>query len=153
MKLKRYSAFILAGVLACSTPVCVFADSSVNAMAELAKEVIEGNQLDSLIEDPDKVTDIILYVKEQIGQTEVTDEELQRAIDLAEETFGIDLSDEEEQSLIKIIKEVKDMDIDEDKLREQVNSVYSGLEKLGVDKDDVKGFLSKAIDFITDLIE
>lgn len=149
MKLKKYSALILAGVLACTAPAPVFAQGA----ADIAKEIIESNQLDSLMEDPDKVTDMIIYVKDQIGQRDVTDEEIMQVIDLGEDTLGIDLSDKDEQSLIKIIKEVKDMDIDEDKLREQVNTVYEGLKKLGIEKEDVKGFLSKAIDFIIDLIE
>ncbi len=149
MKLKKYNAIILAGVLTCSAPVPVFAQEA----AEIAKEVIESNQLDSLLEDSDKAADIILYVKEQIGQSNVTDEQIQDVIDLAEETLDIDLSDEDEKSLLKIIKQIKDMDIDEDKLREQISSVYSGLENLGIGKDDIKSFLSKVIDFVADLLD
>lgn len=145
MKIKKLSALVMAGVLSCTAPAVVYAQDS-------SMEILMDNEIDSLLEDPDKAVDIIMYVKDFVDQQEVSDEEILEVIDMAEENFQISLSDSEEESLLNIVKKFKDMDIDEEELRSQVSKVYEKLDELGIGKEEVKGFMAKLVDFVKDLL-
>ena len=75
MKIKKLSAFILAGALTCTTPAMVYADTTSDAVDQ-AVSVLENSGVDDLLSDPDKVVDIIVAAKDAIGQVDVSDEEL-----------------------------------------------------------------------------
>lgn len=140
MKVNKIGALMLAGVLTCTAPAAVYAGDTV-------EEVITDTVVDSLLSDPDKVADIVIYVKNLVDQQDFSDEELSDIIDQAAEHFELELSDSEKNSILKLVKKFKDMDIDETQLRESIQSVYDKMESLGIDKEDVKGILGKVIDF------
>lgn len=146
MKVKRLGALILAGVLTCTAPSAVFAD-------DITEEILMDTAIDSLLSDPDKVADIVIYVKDAIDQQDISDDDIRYVIDQAAENFDVDLSDSDKESLLKIVKKFKDMDIDEDQLRSDIKSVYDKLESLGIDKEDVKGVLGKLINFAKSILE
>lgn len=150
MKIKKLAALTLAGALMCTAPAAVYAQEDVAAAAQ---EVLENNQIESLISDPDKVVDIIVYVKDYIGNQEISDDTIREAIDMGCSTLGISLDESDKESLISIFKKVKDMDLDEEQLRSQVTKVYEGLESLGIGKEEVKGILELAIDFVKGFFE
>lgn len=131
MKVKKLGALILAGVLTCTTPSAVFAD-------DITEEILMDTAIDTLLSDPDKVADIVIYVKDAIDQQDISDDDILYVIDQAAENFDVDLSDSDKESLLKIVKKFKNMDIDEDQLRSDIKSVYDKLESMGVDKEDVK---------------
>ncbi|MDO4339719.1 MAG: DUF1002 domain-containing protein [Eubacteriales bacterium] len=145
MKIKKLCVLIMTGVLTCTAPAAVYAqDSSV--------EILLDNQIDSLLEDPDKAVDIIMYVKEFIDQQDVSDEEILDIIGMAEDNFQISLSDSEKESLLNIVKKFKDMDIDEEELRSQINQVYDKMDELGIGKEEVKGIVAKLIDLVKGIL-
>lgn len=146
MKVKKLGALILAGVLTCTTPSAVFAD-------DITEEILMDTAIDTLLSDPDKVADIVIYVKDAIDQQDISDDDILYVIDQAAENFDVDLSDSDKESLLKIVKKFKNMDIDEDQLRSDIKSVYDKLESMGVDKEDVKGVLGKLINFAKSILE
>lgn len=146
MKVKKLGVLILAGVLTCTTPSAVFAD-------DITEEILMDTAIDTLLSDPDKVADIVIYVKDAIDQQDISDDDILYVIDQAAENFDVDLSDSDKESLLKIVKKFKDMDIDEDQLRSDIKSVYDKLESMGVDKEDVKGVLGKLINFAKSILE
>jgi uncharacterized protein YpuA (DUF1002 family) len=152
-KIKKLSIFILAGMITCNAPAMVMASDVSTGIEAVADELLESNQVQSLLSDPDKVADIILYVKEQLDGQEISDETMESVIDLAAEKFQVTLSDSDKQSVLKIARKLLDMDIDEEELRTQVKKVYSTMESLGVDSDDAKSFVRKAVDFIKGLFD
>ena len=145
MKINKLSAFILAGVLTCTTPAMVYADTTSDAVDQ-AVSVLENSGVDDLLSDPDKVVDIIVAAKEAIGQVDVSDEEISNAIDVAASGLGISLTDSEKSTLVQLYNKFKNMDLDETELRSQITKVYDKLESLGITKDDVKGVIGKLID-------
>lgn len=147
MKIKKMSAILLAGMLACTAPAPVFAAEST------AEEILMDNSIDSLLSDPDKVVDVIMYVKDLVDQQDVSDQDLNDAIDMAADHFQISLTDSEKESLVKLARKFMDMDINEEQLRSQVTKVYDELQSLGIGKEEVKGFLEKAVDFVKGLFE
>lgn len=151
MKINKLSAFILAGVLTCTTPAMVYADTTSDAVDQ-AVSVLENSGVDDLLSDPDKVVDIIVAAKEAIGQVDVSDEEISNAIDVAASGLGISLTDSEKSTLVQLYNKFKNMDIDENELRSQITKVYDKLESLGITKDDVKGVIGKLIDIAKSLL-
>ena len=151
MKINKLSAFILAGVLTCTTPAMVYADTTSDAVDQ-AVSVLENSGVDDLLSDPDKVVDIIIAAKEAIGQVDVSDEEISNAIDVAASGLGISLTDSEKSTLVQLYNKFKNMDIDENELRSQITKVYYKIESLGITKDDVKGVIGKLIDIAKSLL-
>ena len=145
MKINKLSAFILAGVLTCTTPAMVYADTTSDAVDQ-AVSVLENSGVDDLLSDPDQVVDIIVAAKEAIGQVDVSDEEISNAIDVAASGLGISLTDSEKSTLVQLYNKFKNMNLDETELRSQITKVYDKLESLGITKDDVKGIIGKLID-------
>lgn len=152
MKIKRLTAIILAGVLTCTAPVMVCAENTSD-MVDQAVELLEESGVDDFLSDPDNVVDIIVSVKETLGQADVSDEEIRNAIDMAADSLGVTVSDSEKTTLVKLYSKFKDMDLDEDALRTQVRKVYDKLESLGITKEDVKGILGKLIDLVKSILD
>ena len=79
--------------------------------SESVQEIISDNEIDSLVSDPDKVVDIIMYVKNEAAKQDISDDQIRSLIQTAESTAGVSLSEEEENRIIKIVKQIKDSDI------------------------------------------
>ena len=150
MRIKKLGALILAGTLMCTTPVMPVMASDAT---ETVQEIITDNEIDSLVSDPDKVVDIIMYVKNEAAKQDISDDQIRSLIQTAESTAGVSLSEEEENRIIKIVKQIKDSDIDEEQLRSAVTKAYDKLEEMGIGKEEVKGILHKLADFAKSLFE
>lgn len=150
MRIKKFGALILAGVIMCSTPAVPVIASDTS---EVVQEVITDNTIDSLASDPDAVVDIIMNVKDAVAQKDVSDDQIKSLIQTAEETVGVSLTDEEENKVVKIVKQIKNTDIDEAQLRSTVTKVYDKLEEMGIGKEEVKGILHKLVDFAKSLFK
>ena len=149
MKIKKFGALIMSGVLMCTAPA-----ASVMAAdaADTVQEIITDNEIDSLASDPDAVVDIIMYAKDQIAQQDISDDQIREIIQAGENTAGVSLTEEEENKLITIVKKVKDTNIDEEQLRSTVTKVYDKLQEMGIGKEEVKGILHKLVDFAKSLL-
>lgn len=152
MKIKKFSALILAGALVCTTPTAVSADTATDAAVDQAVELLEQSGVDDILSDPDRVVDIIISAKESIGQADVSDEEISAAIDTAASAAGFSLSDSEKSTLVSLYNKFKNVDINEEELRSSVNKVYDKLESLGITKDDVKGIFGKLVDLVKSIL-
>lgn len=152
MRIKKLSAWILAGTIVCTTPAMVSAYDTQNIVNE-AVDMLKSSGLDEVLSDPDNVADIIIYVKNAIDEQEVSDEQLYEVIHMAEETLQIELDDSAEKVTVKLFKQFQDVDLDEEQLREQVYKIYDKIEELGIVEDDVKGILGKMLDFVRNILE
>lgn len=61
-KMNRITALVVAGIISCTSPMMVMASDSSSVMSQ-AEEILKDNEIESLASDPDKVGDIIVYVK------------------------------------------------------------------------------------------
>ena len=144
MRIKKAGILIIAAAITCTTP----------AVPAIAADTSESdNEIDSLVSDPDKVVDIIMYVKNEAAKQDISDDQIRSLIQTAESTAGVSLSEEEENRIIKIVKQIKDSDIDEEQLRSAVTKAYDKLEEMGIGKEEVKGILHKLADFAKSLFE
>lgn len=148
IKVNKLGALILSGVLMCSAPTAVMASEGITASIE---SLIDSG-VDAVFSNPDQIVDVIMYVKEKIDQQDVSDDQIRSVIDEAAGAFQISLTDAEKDSLLQAAKKVKDADINEEELRSDVNAVFDKLGELGVEKEEVKGFLQKLVDFAKGLL-
>ena len=93
MRIKKAGILIIAAAITCTTPAVpvMAADTS-----ESVQEIISDNEIDSLVSDPDKVVDIIMYVKNEAAKQDISDDQIRSLIQTAESTAGVSLSEEEE---------------------------------------------------------
>ena len=146
MRVNKLGALVLAGILTCTAP------AAVSAEVNITEEILMDAAVDSLLSDPDKVADIIIFVKDMIDQQDLSDDEMKSIIDEAADQFDVNITDSDKDTILKLVKKFKDMDIDEEQLREDIKSVYEKLDNLGIEQDDVKGFLGKLIDFAKSIL-
>lgn len=152
MKIKKLNALILAGVLTCTVPSAVYAADSTAAVVDQAVDILSEGGVDELLSDPDTVAELIVSVKDILGQVDVTDEQISSALDTAASGIGVTLSDSEKNTLVKLYNQFKNMDIDQEELKNSITQVYDKLESLGITKEDVKGILGKLVDVVKNIL-
>lgn len=135
---------MMAGALAFSVPIPAIASGFDTS----SLEALIDSGVDAVFSDPDQTVDIIMYVKDKIGQQDVTDDQIRTVINEAADAFQISLTDSEKDNLVDLARKVKDANIDEDELRSDVNAVFDKMDALGVEKNDVKGFLKKILNLV-----
>lgn len=135
---------MMAGALAFSVPVPAIASGFDTS----SLEALIDSGVDAVFSNPDQTVDIIMYVKDKIGQQDVTDDQIRTVINEAADAFQISLTDSEKDNLVDLARKVKDANIDEDELRSDVNAVFDKMDALGVEKNDVKGFLKKILNLV-----
>ena len=151
MRINKLTAIVLAGAISCTAPAMVYADDT-SAAVDQAVEMLQESGVDELLSDPDKVVDIIVAAKEAVGQTDVSDDTISSAIDVAASSLGVTLSDSDKSTLVSLYNKFKNMDLDEEQLRSQINQVYDKLESLGIAKEDVKGVFGKLVSLVKDIL-
>lgn len=142
--IKKLTGIMMAGALAFSVPVPAIASGFDTS----SLEALIDSGVDAVFSDPDQTVDIIMYVKDKIGQQDVTDDQIRTVINEAADAFQISLTDSEKDNLVDLARKVKDANIDEDELSSDVNAVFDKMDALGVEKNDVKGFLKKILNLV-----
>ena len=142
--IKKLTGIMMAGALAFSVPVPAIASGFDTS----SLEALIDSGVDAVFSDPDQTVVIIMYVKDKIGQQDVTDDQIRTVINEAADAFQISLTDSEKDNLVDLARKVKDANIDEDELRSDVNAVFDKMDALGVEKNDVKGFLKKILNLV-----
>ena len=142
--IKKLTGIMMAGALAFSVPVPAIASGFDTS----SLEALIDSGVDAVFSDPDQTVDIIMDVKDKIGQQDVTDDQIRTVINEAADAFQISLTDSEKDNLVDLARKVKDANIDEDELRSDVNAVFDKMDALGVEKNDVKGFLKKILNLV-----
>ena len=98
-RLNKVTALIVAGVISCTSPMMVMASDSGSVMSQ-AEEILKDNEVGSLASDPDKVGDIIVYVKGLFDSNQITDDEISQGIDEAADHYGVSLNEDDKSSLV-----------------------------------------------------
>ena len=150
-KMNRITAVVVAGMIACTSPMVVMAEDSSSVVSQ-AEEILKNNEIESLASDPDKVSDIIVYVKDLFDSNQITDDEISQGIDEAADYYGVSLSDDDKSSLVNIISRFRGIDVSDEQIKKYVNDAYSTLQDMGVTKSDVKNIFQKAIQFIKGML-
>ncbi|MCD8132916.1 MAG: DUF1002 domain-containing protein [Clostridiales bacterium] len=124
-------------------------------------EIVITGAIEESTGSTDEVEGMVAYLKEQVADSEdMTDEELEEAIQDAADEFGVTLTDEEIQQLKDLLKKLQGLDLDWDNLAKQAQSVYDKLKNMGFDlssidtdelAEEASGFFAKIIQFFQNL--
>ncbi|MCD7922636.1 MAG: DUF1002 domain-containing protein [Clostridiales bacterium] len=124
-------------------------------------EIVITGAIEESTGSTDEVEGMVAYLKEQVADSEdMTDEDLEEAIQDAADEFGVTLTDEEIQQLKDLLKKLQGLDLDWDNLAKQAQSVYDKLKNMGFDlssidtnelAEEASGFFAKIIQFFQNL--
>ncbi|MCD8046746.1 MAG: DUF1002 domain-containing protein [Clostridiales bacterium] len=125
------------------------------------EEIVVTGAIEESTGTTDEVEGMVAYLKEQLADSEdMTDEELQEAIEDAAEQFEVTLTQDDIDQLISLLKKLQGMDLDWDNIAKQAQSVYDKLKGMGfdlssIDTDELatqaSGFFAKLIEFFKGL--
>lgn len=136
---------------------------AMKAYSELTGEEISAESMDTAVnelvvtsqmaesEDSDKIEELIAYVKAEVVESGLDDEEsIRKVIDEGSKQLGITLSEDEINTIISLMKKISELDLDIESMKEQAGELFDKLEEMGVDKEEAKNFFQKIIDAITE---
>lgn len=142
---------------------------SVMSGEEIDEQVIDGavdeivttGAIEESTGNTEEVEGMVAYLKEQLAESEnMSDEELQDAIEDAADEFNVSLSQEDIDQLIALLKKLQSMDLNWDNIAKQAQNVYDKLKGMGfdlsnIDTDEIaskaSGFFAKIIEFFKNL--
>ncbi|MCD8231208.1 MAG: DUF1002 domain-containing protein [Clostridiales bacterium] len=124
-------------------------------------EIVVTGAIEDSTGDTDEVEGMVAYLKEQLADSEdLTDEEIESAIQDAAEEFEVTLTEDEILQLKDLLKKLQGLDLDWDNLAKQAQSVYDKLKSMGFDLSSIdteevaekaSGFFAKIIEFLKGL--
>jgi uncharacterized protein YpuA (DUF1002 family) len=120
--------------------------------------VITG-ELEEETGSTEELEGMIAYLKEQVADKNLSDSELQDAVEQASEQFNVTLTQEQIDELIALLKKLQGLDLNWDSLKNQAQSVYDKLQNMGIDVNtdelvqQAQGFFAKLIAWIKSLFQ
>ncbi|MCC8029010.1 MAG: DUF1002 domain-containing protein [Lachnospiraceae bacterium] len=124
-------------------------------------EIVITGAIEESTGTTDEVEGMVAYLKDQVGgEDDLTDEEMEEAIQDAADEFGVTLTDEEIQQLKELLRKLQGLDLDWDTLASQAQSVYDRLTNMGFDlssidtdelAEEASGFFAKIAAFFKSL--
>ena len=119
--------------------------------------VLTGDLMDELNNlDPDQVSDMIAYLKQEIAERGLDDpEELENLVRQVAVEMEISLTDQQVSYIVDLLLKLGNLDIDANQLISQAKELYSRLESMGIELDGEKvgNFITRFVSSIWDLIQ
>ena len=102
--------------------------------------VLTGDLMDELNNlDPDQVSDMIAYLKQEIAERGLDDpEELENLVRQVAVEMEISLTDQQVSNIVDLLLKLGNLDIDANQLISQAKELYSRLESMGIELDGEK---------------
>lgn len=119
--------------------------------------VLTGDLMDELNNlDPDQVSDMIAYLKQEIAERGLDDpEELENLVRQVAAEMEISLTDQQVSNIVDLLLKLGNLDIDANQLISQAKELYSRLESMGIELDGEKvgNFITRFVSSIWELIQ
>ena len=129
----------------------ISAESMDAAVDEL---VITSSLADSVVVGAENVEDLIAFVKAQVVEQDLKDEDaIRTVIQEGANQLGITITPEEEDSIVSLMEKISALDLDADAMKEQATELYNKLEEMGITEESAKNFLQKLIDAIIEFFQ
>jgi uncharacterized protein YpuA (DUF1002 family) len=122
-------------------------------------EMVITGELEEETGSTEELEGMIAYLKEQVADKNLSDSELQDAVEQASEQFNVTLTQEQIDELIALLKKLQGLDLNWDSLKNQAQSVYDKLQNMGIDVNtdelvqQAQGFFAKLIAWIKSLFQ
>lgn len=127
-----------------------------NVDTALNELVLTGQLESSTGADSESVEGLVAYLKQQIAENGLTDDDSiqQSPLMNAADKFDVTLTEDQKAQLLELLKKIGDLDLDVDSLVNQAKSIYDKIENLGADGifDKIGSFFSNLFSSIADFL-
>ena len=115
-------------------------DIDEDAVDAAVNEIVTTGTVGEEIDDTDTATELIAALKQTVLEQDLSESEIESALDALAEEMNVTLSDETKQEIVELMMKLKDVDIDVDALKEQASELYSKISSTleNVDWDEVQ---------------
>jgi len=150
--------FEVSGTAALTGIIKAFEMGSGKQLSETAKEtanqeVAESSKLGDKI-GQDNAGKIIYEVKRKVMEKKISDPvEIRKIILQVSADLNIELAEEDISRIVELMQRINDLNINVSKLNQQLDKLQKGVQEIGAQKDQAKGFLQKLADFIKNLFQ
>jgi len=150
--------FEVSGTAALTGIIKAFEMASGRPLSETAKEtanqeVAESSKLGDKI-GQDKAGKIIYEVKKQVMEKKVSDPvEIRKIILQVSADLNVQLAEEDISRIVELMQRISDLNINVSKLNQQLDKLQKGVQEIGAQTDQAKGFLQKLADFFRNLFK
>lgn len=125
-------------------------DISEDVKDAATDELVTTGEISDSIDDSEKASELIGYIKNQVVSKGVTSEsDIEDIVEQAAEEMDINLKDEDVDKIVASMKKISKLDLDVDSLKEQAQGLYDKLNNmdLNIDTEQAKNFFHKFLDF------
>ncbi len=123
-------------------------DISEDVKDAATNELVVTGELAEVIGDSDKASELIGYVKNEVLENGLKNEDdIRKVIEEASDEMGVTLTDDEVESIISIMKKLGSLDIDLNSIQDQAKSLYDKLEGLDIDTEKAEGIWNNIVSF------
>lgn len=133
------------------TGTVISAESMDAAVDEL---IVTSSLAESVTTGSENIEDLIAYVKAEVVENGLDDEEsIRKVIQEGATQLGITITPEEENAIVSLMKKISELDLDADAIKAQAEELYNKLEEMGITEESAKNFLQKLIDAISNFFQ
>lgn len=120
-------------------------------------ELVITSQLGEALNDSETAEELVGFIKNEVIDKDLSEDEIDTLIDQAASEFQVDLSEEDRESIQNLMKDIKGLDLNVDDLKEQIGGLYEKLQgmdlNINLDQEQVDGFLSNLFNKIAEFFQ
>jgi len=117
------------------------------------EEMVRTGEIGKSIDDDRKATDLIIRIKEEVIERDLSDpEEIRQVIIKISHELKINLTDEQINQLISLMQRINSLNLDISEINNQLKDIRSKLDTLVAQGEGIKGLLQRIIDFLTGIL-
>ncbi len=126
--------------------------SEENADAATNELVVTG-EIGASVGD-EEATNFFALAKQKVVEGDLSsEEEISQAVNEAAKSVNIQLTDEQKQKVVVALDKIKNLNIDTESLKEQAKDIYNQIKDMGIDTEQVEGFLGKLGSFFSGFLD
>lgn len=109
-------------------------------------ELVITSELAETLQNSDKAEELVGFIKNEVIDKDLTEEQIDSLVSQAAEEFQVELSEEDRAKIVALMEQIKGLDLDVEDLKEQIGGLYDKIKdmnlNINVDEKQVEGFLS-----------
>lgn len=100
----------------------------------------------------EEATNFFALAKQKVLEGKLSSEdEMEKAVDEAAESVGVELSAKQKQKVVEALDKIKGLDLDTESLKEQAKDIYNQIKDMGIGEEQIEGFFAKLASFFSGL--
>ncbi|MDY2789908.1 MAG: DUF1002 domain-containing protein [Lachnospiraceae bacterium] len=121
---------------------------SEKAKDAATNELVITGELSESLSDPEKASELIGYVKnEVIAKNAASEADIKEIVQNAAEEMNVTLSEQDVDKIVSSMKKISSLDLNLDQIKDQAKGLYDKLSSLNISADQAKGIMDKILSF------